>query len=59
MEETWRTIKQLLNKRFKSTLIDLLTDKGTEITTKKEISNVMKNVSALLVETLQVKLMNA
>ena len=48
MEETWRTIKQLLNKRSKSTIIDLLTDKGTEITTKKEISNVMKNISVLL-----------
>ena len=59
MEETWRKIKQLLNKRSKSTIIDLLTDKGTEITTKKEISNVMNNISVLLVETLQVKLMNA
>jgi len=59
MEETWRTIKQLLNKRFKSTLIDLLNDKGTEVTTKKEISNVMKNISVLLVKTLQVILMNA
>ena len=41
MEEAWRTIKQLLNKRSKSTNIDLITDKGTEITTKKGISNVM------------------
>ena len=59
MEETWRTIKQLLNKRSKSTIIDLLTDKGTEIISKKEISNVMKNFSVLLVKTLQVILMNA
>ena len=59
MEETWRTIKQLLNKRSKSTIIDLLNDKGTEIISKKEISNVMKNISVLLVKTLQVILMNA
>ena len=59
MEETWRTIKQLINKRSKSTIIDLLNDKGTEIISKKEISNVMKNISVLLVKTLQVILMNA
>ena len=41
MEESWRTIKQLLNKRSKSTNIDLISDNGTEIFTKKEISNVM------------------
>ena len=38
MEESWRTIKQLLNKRSKSTNIDLISDKGNEIITKKEIS---------------------
>ena len=42
MEETWRKIKQFLNKRSKSTNIDLITDKGTEITTKKDISIVIK-----------------
>ena len=41
MEESWRTIKHLLNKRSKSTNIDLISEKGTEIFTKKEISNVM------------------
>ena len=33
MEETWRKIKQLLNMRSKSTNIDLINDKGTEIST--------------------------
>ena len=41
MEEASRTLKQLLSKRSKPTNIDLITDKGTEIITKKEISNVM------------------
>ena len=41
MEESWRTIKQLLNKRSKSINIDLICDKGTEIFTKTEVSNVM------------------
>ena len=41
MEENWTTIKQLLNKRSTSTNIDLITGKGTEIITKKEISNIM------------------
>ena len=41
MEESWRTIKQVLNKRSKSTNIDLISDKGTEIFTKKEISDAM------------------
>ena len=43
MEETWKTIKQLLNKRSKSTNIDLISDKGTDINKKKEISNVLNN----------------
>ena len=33
IEESWRTIKQLLHKRSKSTNIDLISDKGTEIST--------------------------
>ena len=41
MEESWGKIKQLLNKRSKSTNIDLISDKGTEIFTKKDISNIM------------------
>ena len=41
MEESWRTVKQLLNKRSMSTNIDPMRDKGTEIITEKEISNVM------------------
>ena len=41
MEESWRTIKQLLNKRSKSTNIDIINDKGTEIIIKKEISHGM------------------
>ena len=39
MEESWKTIKQLLNKICKSTNIDRISDKGTEIITKK-ISNI-------------------
>ena len=41
MEESWRTMKQFLKKRFKSTNIDLVSDKGASVITKKEISNVM------------------
>ena len=41
MEESWRTIEQLLNKRSKSTNIDLISEKDTEIFTKREISYVM------------------
>ena len=41
MNEFWRTIKQLLNKISRSTNIDLISDKGTEMTTKQEISNCM------------------
>jgi len=41
MEESWRTIKQVLNKRSKSTNIDLINDNGTEVMTKKEIYNTM------------------
>ena len=41
MEEAWRTIKKLLNKRSKSSNIDLITDKGTEIANKQGISSVM------------------
>ena len=35
MEETWKTIKQLLNKRSKSTNIDPVSDKGSDIITKR------------------------
>ena len=59
MGETWRTIKQLLNKRSKSTNIDLITDKGTEIITKKEISNVMNKYFCSVGRELAGKLMNA
>ena len=41
MEETWKKIKQLLNRRSKSTNLDLISDKGTVIITKKEVSNVL------------------
>ena len=41
MEESCRTIKHLLHKRSKSTNIDLISDKGTEIFTKNEILNFM------------------
>ena len=41
MEDSWRKIKKLLNKSSESTNIDLISDKGTEIVTRKEISNVM------------------
>ena len=41
MKESWKTIKQVINKRSKSTNIDLLKDSGREIVDKQEISNTM------------------
>ena len=41
MEESWRTIKQLLSKRSKFTNIDIISDRGTEIIIKKEMSHGM------------------
>ena len=41
MEESWRTIQQLLNKIAKPTNIDLISDKGAETITRKDNSNVM------------------
>ena len=58
MKESWRTIKQLLNKRSKSTDIELMSGKGTEIITKKEISNAMRKYSVLEVVISQEILIN-
>ena len=41
MKESWKTIKRVINKRSKSTNIDLLKDSGREIVDKQEISNTM------------------
>ena len=41
MKESWKTINQVLNKRSKSTNIDLLKGPGGEIVSKQEISNAM------------------
>ena len=41
MKESWKTINQVLNKRSKSTNIDLLKGPGREIVDRKEISNTM------------------
>ena len=41
MEGSWRSIKTLLNKISKSTNMELISGKGTDFITKKEISNVM------------------
>ena len=39
MKESWKTIKQIINKRSKSTNIDLLKDSGRDIVDMHEISN--------------------
>ena len=41
MKETWKTLHQLMNKRSKSTTIDLLKQDGKNISNKKEISDTM------------------
>ena len=41
MKESWKTINQVLNKRSKSTNIDLLKGPGREIVNRQEISNTM------------------
>ena len=41
MKESWKTINQVLNKRSKSTNIDLLKGPGGEIINRQEISNSM------------------
>ena len=43
MKESWKTINQVLNKRSKSTNIDLLKGPGGEIVNKQEISNTMND----------------
>ena len=43
MKETWKTIKLLLNKRSKSTNIDLLLDQNKTISNKGELSQSMNN----------------
>ena len=39
MRESWKTIKQIINKRSKSTKIDLLKDSEREFVDMQEISN--------------------
>ena len=41
MKETWKTLNQLMNKRSKSTTIDLLKQDGKNISNRKEISDTM------------------
>ena len=41
MKETWKTLNQLMNKRFKSTNIDLLKEDDKNISNRKEISDTM------------------
>ena len=41
MKESWKTINQVVNKRSKSTNIDLLKGPGREIVNRQEISNTM------------------
>ena len=43
MNESWKTVNQVLNKRSKSTNIDLLKGPGGEIVNKQEISNTMND----------------
>ena len=43
MKESWKIIKQVINKRSKSTNIDLLKDSGREIVDMQEISNTMNS----------------
>ena len=43
MKESWKTINQVLNKRSKSTNIDLLKGPGGEMVNKQEISNTMND----------------
>ena len=47
MEESWKTINQLLNKRSKTTNIESLKDdKGNNIADKREIAETMNKFSA-------------
>ena len=41
MKETWKTLNQLMNKRSKSTNINLMKQDGKNISNKKEISDIM------------------
>ena len=58
MVKSWRTIKQLLNKRSKSTNMHITSDKGIEIITKKEISNAMSKYLCSVGRDLAKKLIN-
>ena len=43
IKETWKTINQLINKRSKSTKIDLLRDQNKTVSNKREISQSMNS----------------
>ena len=43
IKESWKTIKELLNKRSKSSCIDCLKESGTETRNKKDVSDAMNN----------------
>ena len=44
MKESWKTIKELLNKRSKSSSIDCLKESGTETRNEKDVFNAMTNL---------------
>ena len=56
MKETWKTLNQLMNKRSKSTNIDLLKQDGKNICNKKEISDTMNKYFVQLEKPLQWRL---
>ena len=41
MKESWRTINQVVNKRWKSTKIDILKESGSEVINKQDIADTM------------------
>ena len=43
MRESWRIFKQVINKRSKSTKIDILKESGNEIVNKQDIANTMNS----------------
>ena len=59
MKESWKTIKQIINKGSKSTNIDLLKDSGREIVDMQEISNTMNSYFCSVVKDLASKIEDA
>ena len=56
MKETWKTLNQLMNKRPKSTNIDLLKQDGMNISNKKEITDTMNKYFCSVGKPLQRRL---